>query len=794
MNASNPDCFAARPLARLTRQDLVEHEVALRDALAEFVSFKSASLYFPQTPPPSLTNRDGAPGAPLHLPEEKKLLLPLLWDDAMLGVFVARGVRLQAPRTTLAMLPAVARILLEGAQMRKIARCDPLTGLLHEALFLETAALEIAAVGASLAPDAAADPGLETSRSRASVGMIALRLTGMRALAERQGRCFAERLTARAAEALETVRPAAVTAGRVGGLGFGLLLPDAGVSTCAELAAKALHAIAEVSLPDPITGEQVGLEAVAGYAVFPQDMEGRAFERSAAEQARVLFAKAERAAAVALSLGMREPMAYTRVLERGGRVKHTLPMNRLVVSVGASVGAQEGQRFLIWSRKGGRQGGSHYKGELILMEVSQEESLAEVMHMNDPGQTVEPGDLLTLLKGHAPSAQTAAPGDQRDAITGMLLYRDFLHHLRLAGENNTVFSLALMRLSVEGDAAEKFHNHSEQVVGEAAALARETFGEDLVGGRFSMNSLVFFHPGLTAEETLTRHRPLHKALAERGVDAAVGVAGHPCLTFKKADALENCRKALDFALLLDAPRLGVFGSLAMTISADKHFSKGDLYAAVEEYKQALLADPENVLALNSLGVCEARLGRLTEARERFEGVLARERGNLMARYNLGYVHQKLGELPQAKDQYRRCLKKDPGHLFSLVRLGQVAEYEGSLALARRYYNKAAGLEGGEGVTRRHLGRLAYKQNRLEEAREMLHQALLHDPKDAHSLHLMARIYLDAGEDPEIAKAFASQSVALRPDQRPYWTELARAFDSLGRPTEAQRSMAKASGL
>ncbi len=71
---------------------------------------------------------------------------------------------------------------------------------------------------------------------------------------------------------------------------------------------------------------------------------------------------------------------------------------------------------------------------------------------------------------------------------------------------------------------------------------------------------------------------------------------------------------------------------------------------------------------------------------------------------------------------------------------------------------------------------------------------MHDPKDAFSLHLMARLYLDSGEDPEIAKVLASQSVALRPDKKPYWVELARAFDTLGRPQEAQRSMAHAANL
>ncbi len=76
----------------------------------------------------------------------------------------------------------------------------------------------------------------------------------------------------------------------------------------------------------------------------------------------------------------------------------------------------------------------------------------------------------------------------------------------------------------------------------------------------------------------------------------------------------------------------------------------------------------------------------------------------------------------------------------------------------------------------------------------MHQALLRNPQDALSLHLMAKMYLDGGEDAELAETLARQSVALRPERRAAWLELARALEAQGREREAQQARVRASGV
>jgi predicted Zn-dependent protease len=94
---------------------------------------------------------------------------------------------------------------------------------------------------------------------------------------------------------------------------------------------------------------------------------------------------------------------------------------------------------------------------------------------------------------------------------------------------------------------------------------------------------------------------------------------------------------------------------------------------------------------------------------------------------------------------------------------------------------------------RHMARLSVKRKDPEAAREYLHQALVHDPKDAFSLSLMARLYLDGGEDPAIAEAMARQSVALRPERTEFWGVLARALAAQGRDEEAKEALSRAGG-
>lgn len=426
-------------------------------------------------------------------------------------------------------------------------------------------------------------------------------------------------------------------------------------------------------------------------------------------------------------------------------------------------------------------------------------------------------------RGAAAEGRSCASSVVPDCVNGLCGHGNFLNRFALEAEGRAKFTLGLLRIEPGGEdasaqegLAESGHDSSHALTAAldaALGLWREAMKSACralepqahaaheknapLAGRYGSNSLVFFHPDAEAESLASLYGQICETLRERGVSAVGGLAGYPFLQYRKGEMPDCALKALEYAQLLPEPRVGVCNSLALNISADRRYSLGDVFGAVEEYKQALLADDANVMAWNSLGVCMAALGRQHEARRHFQEALSHGPDKAVAEqiyYNLGTVCQSLGERREAARNYRQCVKIAPDHLFAHIRLGQLCEQSGRRADARRFYEKAATIEDARpdapSVARRHLARLAARQRKGGEARELLHEALVRNPQDSASMLMLANIYLDSNEDPAMAELLARKSAGLndRPDA---WRTLARALRALDREQEARVAEAKA---
>ncbi|MDL2267856.1 diguanylate cyclase, partial [Desulfovibrio sp. OttesenSCG-928-G15] len=770
--------------------------------------------------------------------EEKKLMLPLVDDGgSLLGIFVARGVTQKEAAPLVAAWPALGALITDNVLLYKRSLCDPATGLFSRHYLLRCMEREIDMLREPFLPEpraATAGKSSTTGRSApkilgntrensvsgsgearsSSIGTLIVRLAALKDIVKEFGYQFADDLMTALADALVENCPEQALAARTGDSEFAVLLPSASAKSCRHLATEIVQALRQVSLEHTLSGKRIGLHASVGYTLYPHDMSGSLFMRPSQEQARLVLRKARLAAALAddnLAESGAEAvedsiMAFGTILSDGGRVLEVLPLSRVMVSLGTQVHAREGQRFSLWEPQRGQSGKTGlsplYKGEIVLMDVHENISQAEVIHLGDPGVAIAPGDHLVLMPEEQGS-QAKAKGNEgrRDSATGLLRHGDFLAEWAEHRDSAEGFSLALVRLAPKpdnefGDLAPNADNPA-RFMAEAVNLCLEDLaalpGQNaMFGGRYGLNSLIFYHPGAFDNSLATKYEALSSELSNRlGLDVAVGIAPHPCLDFRKADALENCRKALEYGMLLPEPHVGVLDTLALNISADKRFSQGDTFGAIREYQRALLADEKNGMAWNSLGICLAGLNRHSEAERHFSRALDCNADDAMALYNLGFMHQSQNRPDEAKNQYTACLAKDPGHLFAIIRLGQLAESRGNAAEAREMYEKAAGLPGGEGLTFRHFARLCISEGKPDEAREHLHEALLHDPQDALAMGLLARLYLDAEEDPEMAASFARQSVSLRPELKSVWLQLARALDALGRDKEGREARLKA---
>lgn len=824
----------------LNRRDVLVFERLLLDDVARILPFEAHALYFPTD--------DEAPG-PVWIAEEEKLLLPLRRGGNLLGVLLLRRPHAASAGPAdvegalTALLPSLSGIVelcLDKLALYKWGRTDALTGLSTRAVLLERLGREVgnirrafaAGLGLEPATNAGADAG--ESAYLATLGLIVVRLTGLRAAQRGYGHATAERLLGMLGAALRECLPEEALASRTGDSEFAVLWPGAVRQPLEDLARDMVRALDAVRLPGPLTGVSVRAVAHAGHALFPQDWAGGREAREPAEEAEALFDKARLAAQRAGDLGVNDDhvLGYGVILPRGGVVDQVLPLSRVRTTLGRDVGAREGQRFSVWSldypvqeRAGAEPGPGRdplYKGEIVLADVREDASQADILLLGDPAWPLEPGDRLTLLPDDygatTAEGQDANQSGRPDPLTGLYRHGDFLARLAVARERHPVFGLILARFELPTLDREGRPLDLEHGMAEAAALLRRLTAEklvrtadrggpgepaaggaqtmnDLLAGRYSLNSLLVFHPGLTPDAAREIYAAVGAELAERlGCGVALGVACLPWLTFRAADALECCRKALEYALLLPEPHVGVFDSLAINISADKRYSQGDVFGAMEEYRLALLADEENTLAWNSLGVCLAGLGRTAEARRAFEEAVRRKPDDPAGHYNLGTACVALGENEAAAEQFRACLDLEPRHVYACVRLGELAEGRDDGAEARRRYEQALEADPASSLPHRCLARLEWREQRPDKARERLHQSLLRNPQDAFSLHLMARMYLDGDEDPELAETLARQSVALRPDRKAAWLELARALEAQGRHRDAREARVKAAGL
>ena len=820
---------------RLERRDLIRFEQRLRQSITRFLPHEACSLYFPG---------DSGERGLEYISEEERLLLPLYAPGTftgeedngctgLLGVFVARGVTADTYASLAGNLPELAAMVMENLLLYKAALCDAVTGTFSRRHFLDRVTHTVQVSGEALRPQAPslareiADPDMSALSVSGSfgLGVLVIRLHGLRQVVRKHGYVATDAILSLLGESLRNVCSEQGATARVSDYELAVLIPAATNRVCRRLASSILEEFGKVTMPHELTRSRIGVTSSIGYALYPQDITGNALLKPAPEQAQVLLRKARLAAALAaerLLPGEEEPvLAFGRVLAEGGRVAEALPMGRSTVSLGSSVNAREGQRFSVWASSGGKTGasgrvGGIYKGEIVLIEVRENSSVAEIIHQADPSTAIAVGDALTLLPDEVwgasrTEARGATPDDAApEPATGLLRHSDFLAAWSLEREACERFSLALLRLVPPvrdavsqkiscADDASLVPVRPEELVAETVRLLRDAFGKSLVAGRYGLTSIMVFHPGMEPAKLLPQYEAVCRRLSERffpgrdGAFAATGIAGYPYLDFRKADVLENCNKALEYGILLPFPHVGVFDSLAMTISADKRFSHGDTLGAMTEYKQALLADERNVLAWNSLGVTLARLGRHGEARGYFDKAIALD-ADAMTLFNMGYSCQCLDERADARHYYALCLDHNSGHIYAMVRLGQLAEAEGNYAVAREWYDKAGSVPGGGAVTRRHLAGLALREKNIEEAREHLHEALAQDPHNAVALQMLAEMYLDGGEDAEVAESLARQSVALRPERKAGWLVLARALEHSGRGRDAREALMRAGAL
>lgn len=839
----------------LTSEDLIRHEARLKSSLARFINFKGHSLYFPT----GNVNLE-----PKWLPSEKKLLLPLVYDNNILGVFVASGAEVEAK--DLPFYSRLTTLCLENLLLYKSSLIDPGTGLFSKQYLLNSLTLAVRNIREAFSLESS--PDLGRGLNPGCLGVLLINFRPLVKVGREYGYAFADEFAALLAQKLQDCLPEQALAASSGDVSFAVFLPQAAYAETLRLAREIAASLATLERQDPLTGAKISLPVAVGCACYPQDAETGSPRKSSAEEARLLLTKARVAASHAwdadlLGTGPNRPaqtqqpqpeahaaaapatpaasaaalpaplpvLGFNQILQKSGKILQCLPLDRVEINLGLGVGAKEGQHFKVYTLN--PDGSKTDKAELVLLSVQENQSLAEIIHLNNLGDQIFAGDRLEFLPsdslsfltrslplGLAPAdknAATTGPAEGQSALPNLLPYREFLASWAEAREQYDEFCLCLLRLSAPAKAnspEESLETQTEPgskagpsslpangpalLEAALAATAKRCaclFEAKAFGGKYAEYSLSYFIPQTSPDEVRETLKILCEDVQQEfNLTLAVGVAKYPFLNFRKSEALDNAAKALDYAMLLPHPKVGLIDSLALNIRADRHFSQGDIFAAINEYKLALLEDEKNTTAWTSLGVCFASIDNFNESRRCFEQALLFDPCDVQAVYNLAQICQAEGDLPAARAYYAQCLEREPDHVYARLRLGQLAEQTEDYDNAKKHYLEASEHYFSKGVAARHLARLALAMQNTQEAREYLHQALTQNPQDALALGMLAEIYLSEGDNPEIALTLARQSVALRRDYRAGWLALGKALEACGQNEQARQARLRAADL
>jgi len=254
---------------------------------------------------------------------------------------------------------------------------------------------------------------------------------------------------------------------------------------------------------------------------------------------------------------------------------------------------------------------------------------------------------------------------------------------------------------------------------------------------------------------------------------SIGIAVFPLAGFSRNDAVLNAWKALTHAAVVGPGSMIVLDAVSLNISGDHLYQTGNHQGAVEEYRKALLLDPSNVNVHNSLGVCYGMMEMYDAAEAEFEAALMLKPDEVMALFNLGVICLLTGRKEMALDIFMKAAAIEDG-IFELALLtGKLYLDAGNPEKARSFLEKALDCRPKSGTALRTLGACFSSLSLLRDAVAVYTRAVKNNPNDAESFSQLGQLYDMIGENPEIARLFCQQSVAIAPENEVYRERLDR---------------------
>jgi len=224
--------------------------------------------------------------------------------------------------------------------------------------------------------------------------------------------------------------------------------------------------------------------------------------------------------------------------------------------------------------------------------------------------------------------------------------------------------------------------------------------------------------------------------------------------------------------------------------ANEYRSRGDMDAAIRNYRIALETDTESVSTRINLGNALRSKGDLDAAIEAYQSALDREPRNANAHNSLGTVLRAKGDVDDAILRYRYAIAIDPGFYLAHYNLANALQSKGEFEEAVVHYLEALKQNARDPKIFNNLGNAFQSLDRNKEAETAYRVAIKADPGHYRAQNNLG-VLLASQEKFEEAVVHYRLAIAAAPDYAPAYKNLGDALREQGNLDEAIRAYAEA---
>jgi tetratricopeptide (TPR) repeat protein len=212
--------------------------------------------------------------------------------------------------------------------------------------------------------------------------------------------------------------------------------------------------------------------------------------------------------------------------------------------------------------------------------------------------------------------------------------------------------------------------------------------------------------------------------------------------------------------------------------ANEYRSRGDMDAAIRNYRTALETDSDSVATRINLGNALRSKGDLDAATEAYQSALDREPRNANAHNSLGTVLRARGDVDEAILRYRYAITLDPDFYLAHYNLANALQSKGEFKEAVVHYFEALKENVRDPKIFNNLGNAFWNLDRTEDAETAYRVAIEADPRH-YRAHNNLGILLASQEKFDEAVPHYLSAIAASSDYAPAYNNLGDALRAQG---------------